>query len=558
MLISTVALLPSSNLFAQRSVNDRAAAIISVESVDDLLGDVSYLVGAAGFPEFVPMITFGAGEFIRGLDRTKPAGAWVTFDGEEPVVVAFVPVKKLDQVLDTLSNQGMSIEEDGEFEVIDGPGGRIYIIEENGYAFIAQDKGLLADLPQDPSELVAGLAQEYAIAAHVNVKNIPESLREQAIDAMKKAFDDAMQNVDNEDMADFQRVMNEASMQNMVSLIKDSKSILIGLSIESENKRTYFDLKLEAEDGSLMAKRIEKAASVESRFLAFLREGAALNLNYSAGILPADAKMALDVLKQGRSQIEKDLAKSDNLPQADKDTIQRLANGFLDVVEATLSGGKFDMGASVSLSQGDIEMIAGGHIADGQKMAGIVEEVLQVAKEKAGDEVELEIQQNKETFQGVKFHAISLTIPENERDEEFERFFPDGVMHFCVGVGEDAAYVGLGKNSIETIKAAMGGKGLSPKTSEGLKGKPSMRMEINAQSILKFAHDVMNDEDQDSKELIKKLIASLEDSGNGQLIYSSVLSNNSATTRFEIQEGLIRLIGVGAKNAGVFGGNEDF
>jgi hypothetical protein len=71
-----------------------------------------------------------------------------------------------------------------------------------------------------------------------------------------------------------------------------------------------------------------------------------------------------------------------------------------------------------------------------------------------------------------------------------------------------------------------------------------MQMTIAVLPILKFYRSV------DDNPMVAGLIASLEQTGNDRVTILSEAGARSSTTRIEMQEGVIRAIGEGAKAAG--------
>ena len=57
----------------------KPAVVVSLASVDKLMGNVGYLTRVAGSPEVGAIITIMSGQYIEGLNTKQPAGAYVTF-----------------------------------------------------------------------------------------------------------------------------------------------------------------------------------------------------------------------------------------------------------------------------------------------------------------------------------------------------------------------------------------------------------------------------------------------------------------------------------------------
>ena len=134
----------------------------------------------------------------------------------------------------------------------------------------------------------------------------------------------------------------------------------------------------------------------------------------------------------------------------------------------------------------------------------------------------------------LALHKLTAPIPDEEArqvlGEKLEIIFAIGPKRFFVCGGKDAE--GLLKKVIDASAAA-------PE-----KSVPPMQMTIAVLPILKFYRSV------DDNPMVAGLIASLEQSGNDRVTILSEAAARSSTTRIEVQEGVIRAMGEGAKAAG--------
>ncbi len=204
------------NLIAQTDMEMSPGVVISIAEVNEHLDDVEHLMGAAGFGQMSGLVRMGASEYIRGLDLEKPLGALVFFDEdtpEQPGLMAFIPVKDIEDVLDTLA-PFVDIDEDGDDIILTMNDGTELTTRVAGdYAFMAQDADMLKKLPEDPANLLGDLPKEYGIAAKVMGQNIPESLRSQAIELIKSGAESEMGNLGDGPEAEAQRE-NENGLQD--------------------------------------------------------------------------------------------------------------------------------------------------------------------------------------------------------------------------------------------------------------------------------------------------------------------------------------------------------
>ena len=532
---------------AQNDARDRAAAIVAVENIDAILKDASHLVTAAGFPQFAPLITFSAGEYVQGLDRKKPAGAILTFDGEEPVFVGFIPVTDLDDFLDVLSNAGMEIDdEDDGVKLITAPGGEeFYMKGSGGWAFIGDSADRFGNLPKDPAKIVSGLAKEYMVSAKVLVKNIPKELREKAIGFMREGFEDAIENSPgaNEELADLQKKINKMSMDNFVEMIQDAQALTIGFKVDKDNKQLVFDTKFEAKPSSVLSKRFAKSADVKSRFSGFLREGAAMKLAYSMGLIDKDKSTWKEMLSLGRMQMMKGISDDANLDDDAKTETKEAANKVLDAITKTIESGSIDAAGSLVLTDEKYDFVFGGHIEDAKKIEEAVKQMVKTSKEDLKGKVEVKL--NAKSYKGVKFHTFNMKVP----DEDAADVFGDEVL-LAVGISQDSVYLGIGNDSIDSVKSCIDDSKM------GKGNNRPMHLEIKFSPILSFAAENA----PNAPEAVGAMAKKLKEAGNDKIIITTEVKKNVQETRIAIQEGILKLIGVGVEEfqRGFGGGFDDF
>ena len=96
-VISRIERARASKVQAQQQ--PKTVAVMSISSIDGILGNIKYLTEAAGSPDVGQMVTMMSGAYLEGVDRGNPVGMVLNTDGESFSPLGFVPVKDLDQVL---------------------------------------------------------------------------------------------------------------------------------------------------------------------------------------------------------------------------------------------------------------------------------------------------------------------------------------------------------------------------------------------------------------------------------------------------------------------------
>ena len=150
MLLALLLASQPANLCAQTDMDVAPGVVVSIAKVNEHLDDVEHLMDAAGFGQMSGLVRMGASEYIRGIDLEKPLGALVFFNEEspeQPGVMAFIPVKDIEDVLDTLA-PFVDIDEDGDDIILTMNDGTELVTRVAGdYAFMAQDAEMLEQVP---------------------------------------------------------------------------------------------------------------------------------------------------------------------------------------------------------------------------------------------------------------------------------------------------------------------------------------------------------------------------------------------------------------------------
>ena len=77
----------------------KPVAVVSITSVEEVLGDIAWLTESAGQGDFGKMVALLSGGYTVGMDKKRPIGLVVTIEDDEPKALGFLPVKNLDAVL---------------------------------------------------------------------------------------------------------------------------------------------------------------------------------------------------------------------------------------------------------------------------------------------------------------------------------------------------------------------------------------------------------------------------------------------------------------------------
>jgi hypothetical protein len=532
----------------------KPVAVISFSGYAELKRDLEYLGETSGNPDMFKQLEglltfFTQGQGLAGLDQDKPWGAAAALpEGGigAPNVLVFLPVTDVQKLLGALAQlTGEPVDKGDGILEIKKDANSVYVKEQDGWAYVAQMPDALANLPADPLKLLGGLNEQYDLALRLNIQNVPQALRDFAVDAMKqqveRSLQQAQENSEEGEDAGLQPQIARHQVEMLGKAINELDGITLGWSIDSEDKRALIDLNLTALEGSDTAKQLASVSNSASKFAGFLMPEALLTAHINSVAQEADIEQSTAMLAQLRTHIMDSIDEDEDLPDEEaKDLVKELVDEALDVAEATVKNGRFNGGLTV-VGEGPLTIVAGGTVADGEKLEDVAKKLVKLAQEDENSpEFELDVDEHK----GVKFHTAKIPLPEDDEDAEKARqLFGDEAL-LTVGFGPDAFYVALGDAGLETIKAVM------DKSAEGAsKELPPLEISLALAPLLNLAAQQEN-----SNPSLAMVAESLKEGGADHLKITVRPIENGVQYEIEGEEGIIKLIGSGAKLAQAAGG----
>jgi hypothetical protein len=192
----------------------------------------------------------------------------------------------------------------------------------------------------------------------------------------------------------------------------------------------------------------------------------------------------------------------------------------------------------LQLSPTSATIVAGMHLKDPTKIESALKKLEPVAK-KSPDFTG--IKWNAAEHAGVKFHTLSLPIPEKEKHPR--DLFGEN-LDVAIGIGSDAVYVAVGRDNLNAINKAIdasaAGKG---------KAVPPFELSISLKPIVDMA--VTHADKSPNPEAIKALAEMLKNQAQGQdhLRLQVQTIANGQKYHLEAEEGILRAIGTAAAEA---------
>lgn len=534
--VGTIALLWGAPVAAWAQGNQKPIVVVSINKLDEIMGDLGLLTEVAGQQDAGRVFLGMAGIYTSGIDRTKPVGAYVTIGQAGPQVVAFIPVKNLKQLLGVYREQLGTPKDmgNGVFEIGADRPQPVYVKEQGGWAYLVQDPKNFAGLPADPTKMLQGLDQKYDIAVQLNVANIPAELRDLFSSQMKMGYDQAMQAQarklppDQREVAD---QLGKAMLKGVEEFVEQAEQLTIGFAIDGKSKNTSLEVSLTAKPDTDLAKQMASMYDVKSFFGGLGGKDSAAKANMTMELASSDIAQLSGLLKVARDGAMKGIDEDSGVPAGKRDGLKNALGSILDVLQATVTAGKFDAGGAVNLGADGAEIVAGAFLQDGLKFEKAIKELVALGKDEPNfPNVQLDVAKHG----GVNFHKIE--IPTAELDANARKVFGDR-LELVLGFGRDRAVVAMGRDGQAILKRAI------ERGASGAVALP-MQVQLAVGQWIRFANKL------ESNPQAQVLAAASEKiSGSDHISLTVKPIERGMAYRFEIASGVVEMVGAAAKAA---------
>ncbi|MGH7129306.1 MAG: hypothetical protein ACREIV_12110, partial [Planctomycetaceae bacterium] len=272
--------------------------VVNVASADRLLGEVTYMFEAAGREDMNDLVTGLLGNLgdLKGLDRTRPLGVMLFLEPgfpPQPQPVGFIPVKDIDDLLETLSIGPLRAEavvgEDGRYQLVPKnnprPGREMLAVLRGDYLFVTNTEGELlldAELP-NPVEVTQSLVNRYDAAVSVNMQSVPEAMKTILLDFVRAQAEADLQQRDDEPESAYQmrRAAGESNLKVFEQLLTQTDDLVLGIDASRERQSVVVEALIHATPDSAYAKYLQELGGQASHFTALLSDASPLTLSVS-------------------------------------------------------------------------------------------------------------------------------------------------------------------------------------------------------------------------------------------------------------------------------------
>jgi hypothetical protein len=514
----------------------KPVAVVAIASVKENLADVSYVTRAAGMPDYGDTARFLVSAMASGIDKERPIGMYFLPKEREFHAVAFVPLDKdgLATILKVHKDQLGDPKEVGDGIVELGRARTVFIKEQGGWAFVAEQKEFLTGLPLDPAVVLGDLPKKYNVAGKLLVQNIPAELRRTGIDEIKLGMERfldspaARQGKLNREQA---RQLTGTYITKIETLLNEAEELFFGLGIEEPAKHIVMDFGVAAKEGTSLARAMALQTDARTNFAGFLLPEAAVTLNVASKASSEDIAQVKAAISAGRGQWSKQIDDSPDIPAEKRDTIKALLGELFDVIEKTVALGRMDFGGALVLLPKSVSFAAGGVVADGAAVERILKSLVDLGKDIPNFP---QVKLNAGTIGDMKLNRLTHTVPNGEAREVL-----GDTLEIIIGVSPNRVIVSGGKDAEGLLR-----KVIDQSAQQRDKSVRPLELVVSVLPILRFYKSM------DNNPLVNSLLASLEQSASDRVTITNEAGSRSSVTRIEIQEGVIKAIGEGAKSAG--------
>lgn len=549
-----VALVPVVLSAVADAANYQPLATYSVASYEELAADLKYVGEISGNPNLVQglegLITFATGgKGVQGLDKSRPWGAVLQVDADAAAqalmspqetfrAVVFVPVTDLKALLDALRGIiGMAEDVGGGTFQVGQPGQPPMFVKQVGtWAFLAPAAEMLGDVPADPSTLTASLSDKYDVAFRLNAANIPPQLRDMVLMQLNRALEMQMMRQPGEDAAAFAgRTFGARIAAGMVqTILQELEQVTMGFCLDHNSGRTFVDMAVAAKSGTKAAANFASLAQTTTSFAGMFQPDAVLASRCSGNISQQYAAEMKQLMAAVRTQALANIERQGQ-PAAQAALAKQLLGQLMDVVEATVGRGRFDMAFSLLAAPDALTMLAGCSVAETAKLEDAVKQLVQVAQSE-NPQVAQMVQLNAETVQQVNLHKLNVPIPPDQEDRDQLVQLIGETAEVVVGFGPEGVYLALGRNATAQLKQA-----IAQSASQASQTVPPMQVSVDLGNLAALVSQVGDEQSKAQMGILAALLAPAGPKDHITLVASGI--PNGVQLRLELEEGILKAVG---------------
>ena len=530
-LMVALTVLPGIKAFAQS--DPEPTVVIAIAPLKEQMKDIGYIADASGFGQMSFLIKMQLQQFLNGIDNEKPSGVLLYFEEnkEEPTALGFLPISNMDDFLNVIS-QYAEVDENDDITTIVPPGSQELLMKQvGGYAYFSDREAAFENINADPSDLVGDLPDKFNVGVKIHAQRIPKEMRERWLDTIEEGYNDSIGDLDGIP-SEIQEKNFEMQMETFRSLINETEELVIGIAADEKQESIYADFQLIAQQGSKLAKDSASQQGIDpSRFSKMLSvENAAFTANMCGELGEAERENYSSMIGATRGEIFKELNDSD-LSDEELEKMEGIVDDLIAVLEDTFKEGRLD-GGMVVTSDDRLEFALGMHVAD----AAALEKIAENLADAVGPNDFVEFNLNSGKMDNLQLHEVVIQL--DETNPEVREMIGEE-LKLILAVGRNEVYiVGSGEDPSELLEELTAANAEEPESSV------AMQYNLYLAPILELSAAV------EGEELTEKMAEKLAESGKDRIRLDIEWIKNGVQGRFDMQDGILEIIGVAAQNLG--------
>lgn len=522
-----LALLTIVSLASSQIPAAEPAIIVSIKSFGELEKDVGYIANTLQqpllgvmFPGMVAQLTGGKG--LAGMDVQKPLGGFLTLapDGQPGDVVVIVPVSDQKMFAATLAAIFPNPQPvDGLMRYQQSGAERQFFGKEGSTHFLfATSAAALAD-KIDPQRI---LNSAVDIGIDLDLTKLPDALKEQflaQVEAGAAAAADSKQ-PDSESRRRGEELGRQVTLNALRKILMEGVWLQLGLNVDAKGKTVSLDAGFKSKAGTSLAAACRNYSTVESPFSGLVHEKTIASLLVSVPLHTEAQKMIDFAFEQGERSAA---AAVEKVNPAEREVAERLTQQISKTIRQAARVERLDQALIVNATEnGRIQVLVTSRLNQGSGLANAFEEVVRKDPD-AGKRISL----NVATVGPARVHAITFPA-----EADLQKRFGDGPAH--VALAGDAAWFVLGGDSLADLKTALAAKPAK-----------SNRPPVSLRVALAKVWAVLQAENA----ALVPLGAAAFQGADDQIALEVAPQTDGIRLHLEIQEGVLRLIGLSASQA---------
>lgn len=248
----------------------RPIAVLAFSGYGEFNRNLEYLGKLSGSPDTATSLEqwlsrITQGQALASVDPDRPWGGYLTITEDFQFWgVSFLPVSDIAKLVAAFSAiYGEPVDLDSDVYQFQGPKQNYFVAQKGNWAYWTQQKSALDALPRDPLSLISGLDRQYDLAVRVNVRNIPQTLRDTATVFIKQWLEAKLLRTPDED--DEQPNTLDADIvrrkvEQLSGSINEFDQVTVGLKIDRAKNRTDLEVVTTALPDSAAAKTFAAGA----------------------------------------------------------------------------------------------------------------------------------------------------------------------------------------------------------------------------------------------------------------------------------------------------------